>query len=117
MKKSLLTAGLAAALLAGSAAPALAAPHLGPNQVAYWEGLGYGDCSKTELADGVGAVTLDPLPAGTVYTLLVLKAGSGDGANVVVEDPEAGIVYDHGTGKDLSHVIVCTDEGVVYPPS
>lgn len=117
MKKSLLTAGLAAVLLAGSAAPALAAPRVGPNQVAYWEDLGYGDCSKTELDDGVGSITLDPLPAGTAYTLLVLKAGSGDGAHVVIEDPEAGVAYDHGTGKDLSHVIVCTDTGVVYPPS
>lgn len=108
MKKALLTVALAGLALS-AAAPAYAAPTPGPNQEAYWEAMGYGDCTKEELDDGVGSFVLPAPPMGTAYTLLVLKAGSGATANDVIENPVVGEEYTHGTGKDLSHVIWCVD--------
>jgi hypothetical protein len=113
MKKQLL-AGAAVAGLAvvGLAAPAQAAPPLESlmNQTSYWEGLGYGDCTKVEFGDGVGSFTLDELPSGMQYTLLVLKAGSGSSANDVHVFPWTDMAYTHMTDKDLSHVIYCVDD-------
>ena len=113
MKKQLLAAVAVAGLaVVGLAAPAQAAPPMGAqmNQEAYWEALGYGDCTKVELADGIGSFMLDELPAGMQYTLLVLKAGSGEAANDVHQYPWVGEWYSHMTGKDLSHVIYCVDD-------
>lgn len=111
MKKTLAVAALTGLVVLGAGTPALAAkpgPKTDPalNKVAYWEAAGYGTCSKVELTDGHKTFTL----ADGVYTLLVLKAGSGATANDVVVAPEAGVAYAHGTGKDLSHVISCVDE-------
>ncbi len=112
MQKQLLAATAVAGLaIVGLAAPAQAAPPdwAAMNHTSYWEGLGYGDCSKVELPDGVGSVTLPELPWGEQYTLLVLKAGSGSSANDVIRWPVEGMTYEHSSGKDLSHVITCTD--------
>ena len=112
MKKQLLAAAAVAGLaVIGLAAPAQAAPPPGAqmNDVAYWESLGYGDCTKVEFGDGVSTYTLPDLPWGQQYTLVVLKAGSGATANDVVPWPSAGDTFGHSTGKDLSHIIVCTD--------
>lgn len=110
MRKLLASAAVAAFAILAVTTPAHAAPpdHAAQNSEAYWEGLGYGDCTKTELPDGVGSTTLPPVSFPTVYSLLVLKAGSGQSANELVHWPDAGVAYDHGTGKDLSHIIVCT---------
>lgn len=112
MKKTLTLAAVVGLALTAVAAPAAAAPPAGAqmNHESYWEDLGYGDCSKVEL-DGVGTTfVLDDLPSGWMYTLLVLKAGSGAAANHLIDNPVAGVAYDHSTGKGLSHAIVCVDE-------
>lgn len=113
MKKQLLAAAAVAGLaVVGLAAPAQAAPPLDAqmNQTSYWEAQGYGDCTKVEFGDGVESFTLDALPAGMNYTLLVLKAGSGASANDQQAFPWTGQAYTHMTGKDLSHVIYCMSE-------
>ncbi|MCH1882225.1 hypothetical protein [Agrococcus sp. ARC_14] len=113
MKKQLLAATAVAGLaIVGLAAPAQAAPPPGAamNHTDYWEAQGYGDCDKIDLPDGVGSYTLPELPWGLQYTLLVLKAGSGSSANDVIAWPVEGSTYEHATGKDLSHIIVCTTE-------
>lgn len=113
MKRQLL-AGLAVSGLAvvGLAAPAQAAPppHAAMNHTSYWEGMGYGDCTKIELPDGVESFTLSELDWPMTYSVLIMKAGSGASANDVVHYPWVGQAYTHATGKDLSHVIYCTME-------
>ncbi|MDR7234964.1 hypothetical protein [Agrococcus sp. BE272] len=111
MKKMLAAFGVAGLAVVGLAAPAQAAPPPSAtmNHESYWEGLGYGDCEKMEFGDGVGSFTLPELPDGQQYTLLVLKAGSGEGANDLVLWPAPG-TYMHSSDKDLSHVIYCVDE-------
>ncbi|KAA6431345.1 hypothetical protein FQ330_11325 [Agrococcus sediminis] len=110
MKKTLAALGVAGLAVVGLAAPAQAAPppHAEMNHESYWENLGYGDCEKMEFDDGVGSFTLPEPPAGQQYTLLVLKAGSGAGANDVIPWPAPG-TYWHSSDKDLSHVIYCMD--------
>lgn len=81
------------------------------NHPEYYEGLGYGTCSKTENPDD--PYTLGAPPAGMQWTLLVLKAGSeqsNDDWNTMIENPAPG-QYVHPSGKDLSHVITCYDSG------
>lgn len=109
MKKLLAASAVAAFAVLGLAAPAQAAPPeaAAQNSTAYWEALGYGDCTKVELADGVSSYTLAELEFPHEYTLLVLKAGSGATANQLVEYPVAGEAYAQANGKDLSHVIYC----------
>jgi hypothetical protein len=113
MKKLATAAAAAVACLAvlGLSAPAQAAPKpsAAENQESYWEALGYGDCTKVELPDGVSSFTLPPVSHPDWYTVLVLKAGSGDAANDVIYFPSEGVPYSHATGKNLSHVIYCVD--------
>lgn len=115
MKRVIVAAAIAALALLGLSTPAQAAPpeNAASNSVAYWEALTPEDdtCMKEELPDGVSTFTLPELGPDQVYTLLVLKSGSGAGANTVVWYPVAGVAYDHDTGKDLSHVIYCVTEG------
>ena len=115
MKRLIAAAAIAAFAVLGLSAPAQAAPsdQAATNSVAYWEALTPEDdtCTKVELGDGVTTYTLPALPAGQMYTLLVLKSGSGAGANTVVWYPVAGVAYDHDSGKELSHIIYCVTEG------
>jgi hypothetical protein len=69
------------------------------NKPKYWENLGYGECTKTEVADDYGSVWYLDADASA----LILKSGL---VNDVWVDPVAG---QHGTAsaKDISHVIVC----------
>jgi len=106
MKKILAAAGLAAATLLVSAAPAMAGVNPRLNHTSYWEAyLGDGStCVKTEYVDGTKSFDF---PAGA--TLVVVKAGT------VVD------AYDYyygtiNTAKDISFVIVCAGGGG-YPPS
>lgn len=54
-------------------------------------------------------------PEGKVWTLLVIKAGSGEGENTVVNNPVVGQAYynttnlneNNGGYRDISHVILC----------
>lgn len=114
MRKILAAAAIAAFAAFGLSAPAQAAmpDNAATNQASYWEAWTGADdeCTKVELADGIDSYTLSELPAGQVYTLLVLKAGSGASANTVVQFPEAGVAYMHSSGKDISHVIYCVAE-------
>ncbi len=77
------------------------------NHPDYYEGLGYGSCSKTDSPGD--PYNLGSPPAGTSWTLLVLKAGSAssnDDWNTLVPNPAPG-PYLHPSGKNLSHVITC----------
>lgn len=112
MKKMLAAFGVAGLAVVGLAAPAQAAPppSAAMNHESYWEDQGYGDCTKVEFwYDGVTSYTLPELPDGQMYTLLVLKAASGEGANDLVLWPAPG-TYMHSSDKDLSHIIYCVDE-------
>ncbi|MGE9807303.1 MULTISPECIES: hypothetical protein [unclassified Janibacter] len=75
--------------------------------VSYLEDMGYTDVECTKY-DGLNDKTWT-VPAGE-WVLLVLKAGAGDDASVTVTNPVAGQAYDHPTGKDLSHVILCSGD-------
>ncbi len=46
-------------------------------------------------------------PAGSTWTLLILKAGT---ANDQIPNPVVGQAYAHSSGKDISHVILCYEE-------
>ena len=111
MKKALAIGSLLGLSVLGVSSPAFAANDPAQNSPSYW--AAYGDCYKVELADGVSTFTLPDLPAGERYTLLVLKAGT------VHQQITSGLVeggtYSAYSGKDLSHVIVCTKDGQ-YPP-
>lgn len=71
------------------------------NQVSFWCEAGF----KYEPVE-TPYVVPEP-PADSVWTLLVLKAGSGEGSNHPVENPVVGQAYTHPTGRDISHVILC----------
>lgn len=102
MKKALAVLGVAVLALVATGGTATAAPKFDPakNKPAYWEAqLGEGaECVKYEMTGGVKEFT----PEGP-FALLVLKAGT-------VHDEVWGGegTYAHSTGKDLSHVIVCS---------
>lgn len=113
MKKTYAAVLLCCALLA---APLLGVASAQPsnaslNQPSYYEGLGYGTCSKTE--NPGDPYVLGAPPAGRYWSLLVLKAGSAasnDDWNTMVQNPTPG-PYVHPSGKNLSHVITCHKPG------
>ena len=115
MKRVIAAAAIAALAVLGLSTPAQAAPpdEAATNSAAYWEAFTPDDdtCTKVELPDGVSTYTLPELGPDQTYTLLVLKAGSGAGANTLVWNPIAGVAYGHDTDKDLSHIIYCVTEG------
>ncbi|HEX2577960.1 MAG TPA: hypothetical protein VHK88_16545 [Aquihabitans sp.] len=106
-------AGLVALLLAvaGAAAPASAGETSDKNQPAYWAGLGYGTCEKVE---GPGTpYELGAAPAGSAWSLLVVKAGSESSTydpHAEYHNPPAG-AYHHPSGKAISHIIRCHRPG------
>ena len=74
------------------------------NKVGYW-------CENGVKYEPVATPYVVPTPPeGTAWTLLVLKAGSGEGANETFANPTSGQSYVHSTGKDISHVILCWEE-------
>lgn len=85
------------------------------NKIEYWQDQGYGTCVKYEgdaLTEGT-SFTVPAAPEGHVYTLAVVKAGSGDGANELDTDVKAGDVLTRaGDDKEISHVILCSKPGV-----
>jgi hypothetical protein len=107
MKKVLIPLlAFAAILMAACGTPGLASS-TDSNQVDYW-------CPA-------GGVKIDPAstpfvvpapPEGTVWTLLVLKAGSeqsADPENEQFPNPVVGQAYSRTDGKSISHVILCHD--------
>jgi len=72
------------------------------NQVDHWCATGI----KIEPVDTPFVVPAPP--QGQVWTLLVLKAGSGPDQNQEIPNPTVGTAYFWQTGeKDISHVILC----------
>jgi hypothetical protein len=81
------------------------------NQPAYWENLGYGTCVKNEKPST--PYVLAAPPAGTTWTMLVVKAGSESSTNdphAEYPNPVPGPYY-HPSGKTISHVILCSRPG------
>jgi hypothetical protein len=70
------------------------------NQVSYWCSLGV----KYEPVSDPFVVPAPP--GGYVWTLLVIKGGSGEGQNVTFPNPVVGQGYSHPTAGN-SHVILC----------
>jgi hypothetical protein len=114
MKRMITAVIVAVVAVLGLSTPAQAAPpdQAVTNTAAYWEMVTPEDdtCTKVDLPAGVSTYTLPALGDGLMYTLLVLKAGSGEGANTVIWYPVAGVAYGHDTGKELSHIIYCVTE-------
>ncbi|WP_421119270.1 hypothetical protein ACE2AJ_18185 [Aquihabitans daechungensis] len=81
------------------------------NHPSYWEGIGYGTCVKVE-APGT-PYTLDAAPAGSAWSMLVVKAGSESSTNdphAEYPNPVPGSYY-HPSGKAISHIIKCSRGG------
>ncbi len=75
------------------------------NNPNYFTGPTNGICTKLE---PVATPFVMPVPEfGNVWTLLVIKAGSGTQANQLVAAPAVGQSYTHTSGQDISHVIFC----------
>lgn len=112
MKKSLAICSLVGLAVLGVGSPAFAANDPAKNHPEYWA-ASPGDCTKVEFGDGVDKFELPDLPAGESYYLLVLKAGT------VHEEIRYGLTegswYSASNGKDLSHVIYCSEDDGYYP--
>ncbi len=81
------------------------------NNVEYWQSNGYEYCVKYDPVDTPYLVPA--APEGGTWDLLIIKAGAGDQANQLIDDPAVGTTYEHSSDKDISHVILCV---VTYPP-
>jgi len=85
---------------------ATGSPPPNTNEVAYWcpnGGVKYDNLNSTTF-------TVPAPPAGKVWTLLVLKAGSDqsvENENETFPNPVVGQAYSHSSGKTLSHAILC----------
>jgi hypothetical protein len=89
----------------------------------------WGDNCEDIGVSGQDTFVLPALDAGMVYSLVVVKAGSvqSDGNNTLFANPSAGEtvwadsnengVFDSGEGgdKQISHIIVCTEEAEETP--
>lgn len=129
VKSASLLAAFVTALLAfvgmGGASAAFATGNVGPNQPAYWETLPGEQCVKFDNLTAK-TFTVPAEPEGRDWSKAIVKAGSDvstDGANEVVQPVDAGQVLSHSSGKNLSHVILCSvpepmptkpDDKVVY---
>jgi len=83
--------------------PALATSDDNTNDVGHW-------CeSGIKIEDPGTPFTVPEPPDGYVWTLLVIKAGSGAGENEQFPNPIPGNQYTHSSGKDNSHVILCKE--------
>ncbi len=96
----------------------------GTNDAEYWETQFEhpAKCYKHEIGESTphGAitddgytVTLNPFDQnwwGDHWEALIVKAGSGEGSNLVTHHPSAGVAYPAPDGKEVSHWIVCKGE-------
>ncbi len=109
MKKTLAVCSLAALAVVGLATPAYAEKpdNAAQNQVGYWA-ASPGDCVKIEFGNGVRSFQLPELASTDQYYRLVLKAGT---VNEVIQYGLTPLSwYSASSGKDLSHVIYCTED-------
>jgi LPXTG-motif cell wall-anchored protein len=67
-----------------------------------WERAGYGTCTKDDSV--APPYVLGPAPEGSVWTLLVVKAGETDDLHF---DPSPTTEYHHSEKDSISHVITC----------
>jgi hypothetical protein len=110
MKKALAVCSLAALAVLGTSTPAYAEKpdEAAKNQVEYWAAQP-GDCVKVEFGDGVMSFQLPDLDPTDRYYRLILKAGT------VHEELREGLTelswHSATSGKALSHVIYCTEDG------
>lgn len=99
--RRLVFVGLLAVMVALLVVPALATDDDNTNSVDHW-------CDRGIKIEDPGTPFVVPEPKpGYVWTLLVIKAGSGAGENHQVPNPVVGTAYVHPSGKDISHVILC----------
>ena len=84
--------------------------------VAYLEALGYENVVCTKDDDPDDPYTVPEADEGRVYILAVVKGGSGDDANELYWNVEAGDVLNHATAG-ISHVILCTIEEETSTPT
>jgi hypothetical protein len=108
-----------------------ASAEVGTNDPEYWEGttLHTSQCYKHEVGESTahGSITGDGYTVtlstfnqawwGDHWELLVIKAGSGDGENVVYDHPNAGQAYPAPNQKEVSHWIVCKGLTPVTTPT
>ena len=115
---------LAAVLAVGMVGAAVVVPAASASNVvsdqndpSYWQALYPGStCTKPVDSLNVSYYKLPALPSGTDYVAVIVKAGSPqsvDEFNTVFDanstpKPAAGVTVSTSTGKDISHIIVCT---------
>jgi len=75
--------------------------------VDYFTGQGYEDVKCTKYEPVSTPYILGAAPEGRTWLAIIVKAGAGEDASAVTMYPGPG-EYSHPSGKDNSHVIVCS---------
>ena len=107
----LATSAVGATLTAPSAVVAANGVDPELNKPSYWVDYftqqGYEDVECTKYEPVSTPYILGDAPEGRTWLAIIIKAGAGDDANQVIMSPKPG-EYSHASGKDNSHVIVCS---------
>jgi len=107
----LATSAVAASMSAPSAVGAANGVDPELNKPSYWVDYftqqGYEDVECTKYEPVSTPYILGDAPEGRTWLAIIIKAGAGDDANEVIMSPKPG-EYSHASGKDNSHVIVCS---------
>jgi hypothetical protein len=107
----LATSAVAASMTAPSAVGAANGVDPELNKPSYWVDYftqqGYEDVECTKYEPVSTPYILGDAPEGRTWLAIIIKAGAGDDANQVIMSPKPG-EYSHASGKDNSHVIVCS---------
>jgi hypothetical protein len=107
----LATSAVGATLTAPSAVVAANGVDPELNKPSYWVDYftkqGYEDVECTKYEPVSTPYILGDPPEGRMWLAIVIKAGAGNDANEVIMNPKPG-EYSHASGKDNSHVIVCS---------
>ncbi len=107
----LATSAVAASMTAPTAVGAANGVDPEQNKASYWVDYftqqGYQDVKCTKYEPVSTPYVLGDAPEGRTWLAIIVKAGAGDDANWVKTNPAPG-PYSHPSGKDNSHVIVCS---------
>ncbi len=107
----LATSAVAASMTAPTAVGAANGVDPELNKASYWVDYftqqGYEDVKCTKYEPVSTPYILGDAPEGRTWLAIIIKAGAGDDANQVIMSPAPG-PYSHSSGKDNSHVIVCS---------
>ena len=107
----LATSAVAASMSAPSAVGAANGVDPELNKPSYWVDYftqqGYEDVECTKYEPVSTPYILGDAPEGRTWLAIIIKAGAGNDANQVIMSPKPG-EYSHASGKDNSHVIVCS---------